>query len=177
MKTSSLTFELQEIPDGKSTRNVALAEDSLELDDDTSLRKADVQVEFFRSDHFIRVWFEVDAETELICDRTLKPFTESVSDSYVVMFYPESKEEHETENEKVKEIDFDHLTISIEDEVRDTIMLQIPVRKLHPDLFDDDGNPVEFKTQVFGKNIENDDGEGQPIDPRWEELKKLKQSN
>lgn len=175
MKTSQLTFELQEIPNEKSTRNVSLGEGSLILDDEASLLNANVQIEFFRTDHFIRVWFEVNADTELICDRTLKTFTETVTGNYEVMFYPESPEEHETDRGKVKEIDADHLTLSIEDEVRDTIMLQIPIRKLHPDLIDDDGKPVEFKTQVFGKNVENEDGDDQPIDPRWEELKKLKQ--
>ncbi|PWN07431.1 YceD family protein [Rhodohalobacter mucosus] len=177
MKTSPLTFELQEIPDGKSTRNVSLDEDSLELDDDTSLLNADVHVEFFRTDLFIRVWFEVSADTTLICDRTLKPFTETVLGDYEVMFYPETPEEHETDKGKVKEIDAENLTISIDEEVRDTIMLQIPIRKLHPDLIDQDGKPVEFETQVFGKNVENEDGSDQPIDPRWEKLKKLKKSN
>ena len=177
MKTSSLTFEIQEIPDGKSTRNVSLEGGSLKLDDDASLLNADVHIEFFRTDQFIRVWFEVNADTELICDRTLRPFTETVLGEYEVMFYPESQEEHETDKGKVKEIDAGHLTLSIEDEVRDTIMLKIPIRKLHPDLIDDDGKPVEFKTQVFGKNVENEDGDDQPIDPRWEKLKKLKKSN
>jgi uncharacterized metal-binding protein YceD (DUF177 family) len=174
VKTSPLTFELQEIPEGKSTRRVPLGENSLKLDDDSTLLNASVQIEFFRSDHFIRVFFEVEAETRLVCDRSLKPFKESVSGEYEVIFYPESHEEHETEKGKVKEIDADRLTISIDDEVRDTIMLQIPVRKLHPDLLDDEGKPKEFGTKVFGKNVEDESDEGQPIDPRWEELKKLK---
>lgn len=174
MKTSPLTFELQEIPEGKSTRRVPLGKDSLKLDDDATLLNATVQVEFFRSDHFIRVFFEVEAETQLVCDRSLKPFEDSVSGEYEIIFYPESHEEHETEKGKVKEIDADRLTISIDDEVRDTIMLQIPIRKLHPDLLDDEGKPEEFGTKVFGKRTEDESGDGQPIDPRWEELKKLK---
>lgn len=177
MKTSPLTFELQEIPEGKSTRSVSLGEDSLNLDDDAALLNATVQIGFFRSDHFIRVLFDVEAETRLVCDRTLKPFTESVSGEYEIIFYPESHEEHETEKGKVKEIDAGSLTISIDDEVRDTIMLQIPVRKLHPDLYDDEGKPEEFQTKTFGKSADDENGEGQQIDPRWEELKKLKQSN
>lgn len=175
MKTSKLIFELQEIPDGKSTRIVSLDENSLLLDDECSLQRADVQIEFYKSDHFIRTRFEVSAETELICDRSLRPFNDTVTGEYEILFYPDSVEEHETEKGKVKQINPDHLTISIDEEVRDTIMLQIPVRKIHPDLLNQDGTPGDFKTKTFGAAGEGGSGgNDQQIDPRWEELKKLK---
>lgn len=174
MKTTKLTFELQEIPEGKSTRSVSLDENSLMLDDECSLQRANVQIEFYRSDHFIRTRFEVSAETELTCDRTLRPFNYTVTGEYEIIFYPESVEEHETEKGMVKQINADNLTISIDEEVRDTIMLQIPVRKIHPDLISEEGKPLDFGTKTFGDAGDNSGDDEQQIDPRWEKLKKLK---
>lgn len=174
MKKSTLTFELQEIPEGKSTKSISLEEDSFELSDDISLLNAGVEVEFYRTDQFIRVQFDIFAETRLICDRTLKPFNYPAEGKFEVLFYPDSVEEHETEKGKVKQINTENLTISIDHEVRDTILLQIPVKKLHPDLLNEDGTPKEFEIRTFGGSMNDEDDDQQSIDPRWEKLKKLK---
>ena len=51
-------------------------------------------------------------------------------------------------------------------------MLEIPVRKIHPDYVDSEGNPEDFETQKFGPEPD----EEEMIDPRWSELKKLKKT-
>ncbi len=53
----------------------------------------------------------------------------------------------------------------------DSILLNLPVKKLHPRFLDDDGNPKEFVNQKFGEHTEEDETS---IDPRWEALKELK---
>ncbi len=172
METSKLIFDLQEIPDGKSERTVSLAEGDLELDDEISLKKGDVHINFLRTNHFVEVDFTVDVDTELICDRSLKPFTKHLNGSYHVLFEPDDIEDTETDKGAVRQIPAEDLVLDIEKEVRDTIMLEIPVRKIHPDYFDSEGNPEDFETQHFGP--EPDDEE--MVDPRWAELKKLKKN-
>lgn len=170
MKTSKLTFGLQEIPEGRSNRTVAISKNELELDENVSLLNGSVEIEFFKTDHFIKIHFKVLANTELICDRSLKKFEKEVAGTYNVLFDPNPIEESVTEKETIRQIPHDDFQISIDKEVRDTIMLNVPTRKIHPDFLDEVGNPIEFEIQSFGEG--NDDEE--TIDPRWEELKKLK---
>lgn len=172
METSKLIFDLQEIPDGKSERTVSLSEGDLELDDEVSLKKGDVHINFLRTNHFVEVDFTIDVDTELICDRSLKPFTKHLDGSYHVLFEPDNVEDTETEKGAVRQIPPEDLVLDIEKEVRDTIMLEIPVRKIHPDYLDSDGNTDDFETQKFGPEPD----EEELIDPRWSELKKLKKT-
>lgn len=168
MKTSKLIFRLQEIPDGESNRKVDLEQGEFEVSDDITLQKGTVHVNFYKTDQFVQTRFTVEAETGLICDRSLRPYTADVKGTYTVHFEPEPEEETETEAEAIRRIPPEELALSIEKEVRDTIMLSLPARKIHPDLLDDEGRPLEFETKKFGK------GPDDAIDPRWEKLKKLK---
>ncbi len=172
METSKLIFDLQEIPDGKSERSVSLSEGDLELDDEVFLKKGEVHINFLRTNHFIEVDFTVDVDTELTCDRSLKPFLKHLNGSYHVLFEPDDIEDTETEKGAVRQIPADDLVLDIEKDVRDTIMLEIPVRKIHPDYYDSEGNPEDFETQRFGPEPD----EEEKIDPRWSELKKLKKT-
>ncbi len=170
MKTSNLTFNLQEIPEGKSNRSITVSKGEVEFNDDISLLGADVEIQFYKTDHFIQVKFDVISQVQLVCDRSLKKFTHSVEGSYSILFEPNPVEEYETDKEAVRQIPSDELTVSIGKEVRDTIMLKLPVRRIHPDFLDDDGIPTEFETKTFGTSQTDED----VIDPRWEALKKLK---
>lgn len=172
METSKLTFDLQEIPDGQSRKTVELQQGDLELSDEATLLEGSVLIQFYKTNHFVEVGFELGVWIELICDRTLKPYEREIEGDYHVLFEPDAVEDSETEKGAVKQIPPEDLVLDIEKEVRDTIMLGIPVRKIHPDLYDKEGNPKEFETQHFGPEP---DAEEQ-IDPRWSELKKLKQS-
>lgn len=170
MNTSKLTFRLQGIPDGESNKSVALGDAELDFKDDVSLEKANVEINFYKTEHFVQVKFNVRAELRLICDRTLEPFIYSTEGSYHILFEPNPVEESETEDGAVRQIPADDLVISLDKEVRDTIVLTLPIRKIHPDLLDSDGKPETFETKSFGP----EPSEEERIDPRWEELKKLK---
>lgn len=170
VNASKLTFRIQEIPDGESNKKIALGDAAFDLDDESSLKKAEVEINFYKTDHFLQVKFGVHADVRLICDRTLKPFIYSTDGTFQILFEPNPVEESETEKAAVKQIPADDLLIDIEKEVRDTIMLNLPVRKIHPDLLDSDGQPEKFKTKSFGPPPD----EEELIDPRWEKLKKLK---
>lgn len=169
---SKLEFHIVDIPEGQSSRTLGLDSDDLDLSPYT-FKGGDIELEFYRTLHFIRVNFTVHSDVELKCDRSLDLFDYPIDADYEVVFKVDVKEETEDENGAVRRFNFSSNTFSIEEEVRDTIMLQVPMQKIHPRYLDEEGNVEEFGTKAFG-NVKKDDDEEEKIDPRWEDLKKLK---
>ncbi len=167
---SKLTFNIIDIPDGQSRRVVDLEEDDLDLSPH-QFKGGSVDLEFYRTLHFIRVNFTVHSGVELICDRSLKPFVLPVEDDFQVVFKVDVEQETEDEEGAVRRFNFSSNTLSVEEEVRDTIMLNVPMQKIHPDYLDEEGEPVDFETKSYG-DVKS--SEQSAIDPRWEKLKKLK---
>ncbi len=172
MIDSKLTFKIQEIPDGKSERRISLDPDDLDFKD-LKLKQAILDVRFEKTRYFINVDFNVEADLVLTCDRSLDEFDYLVQGSYEVLFKPEVEEVSIGENSRVKQFDVRDLVLSIDQEVRDTIYLELPVKKLHPRYLDEEGVPLEYETRSFGDSAAEEEEEG-PVDPRWEALKKLK---
>lgn len=166
-----LQFNIKDIPEGKSSNNVLLPEHFFEFQNEDVFLGAEVSVEFYRTDHFIKVTFNVDADLKLTCDRSLDKFEFNSRGTFDMLFEPGEVEEFETEASAIKQIDGKAMQLDIEKEVFDTILLHIPSRKVHPRFLDEQGNITEFETRVFGRP-ENEEEES--VDPRWEELKKLK---
>lgn len=168
---SKLEFNIAEISEGDSQRTVELFQEDLDLSPH-DFKGGELDLQFYRTLHFIRVNFHVDSDVELVCDRSLEPYIQPVESDYEVVFKVDVQEETEDENGAVRRFNFSNNTLSIEDEVRDTILLNIPIKKLHPKFLDEEGNPKEFDTKSFGDV--QDDEQDDKIDPRWEKLKKLK---
>lgn len=168
---SKLEFNIVEIPEGESNRELELSGDDLDLSP-YEFQGGEIELEFYRTLHFIRVNFHVETDVELVCDRSLDEYTQPIAADYEVLFKVDVKEEKADEEGAVRRFNFSSNTLSIHDEVRDTIMLNIPMQKLHPRFLDEDGVPQDFETKKFGDTGESD--EKKQIDPRWEELKKLK---
>ncbi len=168
---SKLEFNIVEIPEGESHRELELGEDEIDLSP-YEFQGGEIQLKFYRALQFIRVNFHVETDVELVCDRSLEDYTQPIEADYEILFKVDVREEKADENGAVKSFNFSSNTLSIGDEVRDTLMLNIPMQKLHPRFLDEDGVPMDFETKKFG-NVEKSDEQDQ-IDPRWEALKKLK---
>lgn len=169
---AKLEFKIVEIPEGSSERSLELEGEDLDVDPYTFIG-GDIDLSFYRTIHFIRVNFTIDAGIELICDRSLEPFEYPIEADYEVLFKVDVQEESENENGAIRRFNFSSNTLNIENEVRDTILLNIPIKKLHPKFLDEEGKPRDFEFQSFGKTNDNDD-DSELADPRWEKLKKLK---
>lgn len=163
-----LKFKIAEIPDGSSSKSYDLNPDDLDLGDE-SFKGGSINFEFTRNDHFIRVNFSTDVVVELICDRSLEQFDYVVQKEYEVLFKAEPTEEQADEYGAVRNYDYVANTVDLEEDVRDTIMLSLPIKKLHPRFLDEHGQPKEFIKEQFGASDDEDF-----VDPRWEALKKLK---
>jgi uncharacterized metal-binding protein YceD (DUF177 family) len=171
VETDKLIFNLQELPNGASNRQTVLGRNELVFENDIRLMKAVVDAGFFKTNHFIEVKLKVKADIEMICDRSLNPFTDIVEGTYHILYEPDPVEESDSDKGAIKRIPHGDLQINISQEVRDTILLNVPIKKIHPDFFDSEGNLTEFETINFGHDAANNN---ESIDPRWAALKKLK---
>ncbi len=106
--------------------------------------------------------FEADAEVDLVCDRTLRPFTQHVDGSYVLLFTADEVPEH-GEYDDVRGFTPSDRYIDLTEAVRDTLVLAVPTRRIAPGAED-----VELPTR-FGEAAGDED-----VDPRWDALKKLR---
>ncbi|MFP8488184.1 YceD family protein [Gracilimonas sp. Q87] len=166
-----LKFKIFEIPEGQSERTVDLEPNDLGLGD-LAFKGGELHIEFYRTLHFVRAQFNVDVNVELTCDRSLDTYDHNIEQKYEVLFKAEEVEESADENGAVRNYDHASKQIDLEQDVRDTILLNLPTKKLHPRYLDEDGNPKKVLNEQFG-DIPDEDEES--IDPRWEKLKDLKE--
>lgn len=165
-------FKIFEIPEGKSERLVQLKADNLDLGGPV-LKTGTLEVELNRTLHFIHTKLQFNIVVELICDRSLDLFEFRVDTEYEILFKKDIVEESADENGSIRKINWAKNEIDIEQDVLDTILVNLPAKKLHPRFLDEDGNPIEFLEEKFG-DFSSDSSEGESIDPRWEALKDLK---
>lgn len=162
-----LSFKINEIPKGKTSERVEIPEGGLELSG-VEFRRLRLEVAFEKREFTILVSFEFNGEVKLTCDRSLDDYWQSLSGSYSILFKEGAEEESEDAQMSVRRLDISGNIINIEDEVRDTILLSIPLRKIHPRYYDENGELIDLE-------VHSDEG---PItDPRWDALKKLKEIN
>ena len=115
----------------------------------------------------ILVKLHATATATLTCDRTLQKYEQDIEGGYNVLFGPPSMVGQEGEEfEEVRPLDPSDREIDLTDVVRDTLLLAIPQRKIAPGAEDE---PI---TREFGAVEEDSDDE--PVDPRWSDLKELK---
>ncbi|TVQ11690.1 MAG: DUF177 domain-containing protein [Balneolaceae bacterium] len=166
MSIAKTVFKISDIPEGKSTRSLVLGPGELELE---FPQKGDIEVDvhFERRHGSILVEFVTEAKFVLTCDRSLDEFDHEIACSYRVLFKQSDVVEEENETMATRLLDVSGNKMSITDELRDSILLEIPVKKLHPRFYDEHGEPLPFEKQ-FGTAGEPED------DPRWDALKNLK---
>lgn len=160
-----LQFKINEIPKGKSEHRLLLAPDLLDLNG-LQYRELALDVVFDRREAGLQVSFTVGVDVALVCDRSLDTYWEFVQGSYTVLFKDAADFESEDDAMSVRRLEISGNSINIEAEVRDTLLLSLPLRRVHPRFYDDDGELTHFELKT-GESPEE-------IDPRWEALKRLK---
>lgn len=169
-----LLFPLQSIPTGKSHQTISVKPDDVpDFPEDIVFEDGDLEIDFYKTDHFLKVDFHVTARVKLVCDRSLRQFTQRTDADYTILFKPDLVEETETEASATRQIKPQMTAVDIGDEVRDSILLSLPLQHIHPDYIGDDGKIEEFQTKTFGTFDEH----SAQTDPRWDALKKLKNSD
>lgn len=165
-----LTFKINEIPEGKSSDHIKLTQSALDMSPYVFIG-GDIAVNFEKYTGLIRVHFEITSEVLLTCDRSLEQFSQPIKAVYSVLFDVNAKDVSEDDKLTTKPLDIPGNIISIHDEVRDTILLNVPYKKLHPRYLDENGEETDFE---YSTESLAEEQETVQIDPRWEKLKSLK---
>jgi uncharacterized metal-binding protein YceD (DUF177 family) len=162
-----ITFKISDIPMGKSTQEMSFSAVDISLEV-FPFTQGYLEVDFERLHASIKVDFLVEGSAQIICDRSLESFEFPISRSYSVVFRVVHDHDEEDEYTASRKLDLNKNMIDLSDIIRETIMLEIPIKKLHPRYFDEDGNPTQYEVQ-FGDESKAEE------DSRWDALKKLNQ--
>jgi uncharacterized metal-binding protein YceD (DUF177 family) len=130
-----------------------------------------------KSATMLQLHFHTEGSVELVCDRSLEPFEEPVvSDERLILKFGDRNEEL---TDEIEIISRNTNRINVARYIFEFIALSLPVKKIHPDLrskVEEELKDEEEGILVYSsvKPEDEDDEEGEKMDPRWEALKKLK---
>ena len=142
-----------------------------------------IRVNLNKGANVIELNFTIKGTVQLTCDRSLEVFDFPL-DFTEKMIYKYGAEEQEID-ENVYMITRDTPTINVAQLIYEFILLALPAKKIHPDYkneLDDEDLEVEGGYVYFERETEeneatenqNPEEENKPVDPRWEQLMKLK---
>lgn len=121
-----------------------------------------------KKETFIDASFRIRGHARLECDRSLQPFDHEVTiDKNIVFKYGEEESELTDEIVVIRE---DRATLDLGQYLYEFIALDLPMKRLHPDFREDD---EEAGRMIYTSSTDTT-AEDHVIDPRWEQLKKLK---
>lgn len=165
-----LRFNVQDLKEGE-VEEVRVRPTAADLDvDEDRFFDIDVSVRLNRQGDRVLVSFDLEATGTFECDRTLETFDEPLESSYALTFAPPSRiTQDEEDEETVKPLPPEAAEIDISKEVRDTLLLSVPVRTIAPAARD-----AEIQTQFGAPDEEETDDDS--VDPRWERLKELREN-
>ena len=130
-----------------------------------------ISVELEKRATYLRLMFKLKGEVELICDRCLEAYFQQVHGKYPMLV-----KFSETETDDGDEVIYIHpgaSQVEVAKLIYEFIILSIPIRHIHPD--DQNGNSL--CDQEMLKKLDEykaaDLPENDPIDPRWNDLKKI----
>ena len=127
-----------------------------------------VNIELDTAPTLITLNFHLIGEIELVCDRSLDTFMYPINEAREVRIkYGDHWQEL---SEELYLIPTNTQKIDVGQFVYEFISLAIPMKKLHPRFQDDD---EDF---IFSSSDPVEESSKSPIDPRWNELKKLKKN-
>lgn len=125
-----------------------------------------VNLVFDKKTSFISLAFNISGTIELICDRSLDSFDFDLeTENEIVLKYGDEGQEL---SDEIEMISFNTQLINVARYIYEFIGVAIPMKKLHPRYTNE---PTEDQI-IYSSN--DDREEISDIDPRWSELKKLK---
>jgi uncharacterized protein len=128
----------------------------------------DAKVTLNKKETLIEANFKIEGTVQVICDRSLDNFDLALKiDSNIIFKYGEVAEEI---SDEIIIIPHDLDVLDVGKQMYEFIVLAIPIKKLHP-RFQSENEEDEDDEGTIVYQSEKSDAE---IDPRWEQLKKLK---
>lgn len=127
-----------------------------------------------KSETMIVLTFDIVGSVELICDRSLEEFDYPLDfeEKMILKFGDEDIEV----SESMAIIHRDTQKVNVGQFIYEFIMLDIPMKKLHPKFEEEEDEEEEEESLIYSSEEadDEDDDEDDENDPRWDILKKLK---
>ena len=133
-----------------------------------------VQLRLEKSSTMIQLWFDIEGQAELTCDRSLEPFMEPVDTRQKMLLKFGDRDEELTE--EISTIGRNTTQINVAGYIYEFIALALPMKKIHPDLRkgSDESEEEETESLIYSSEKQEAHETAEKTDPRWEALKKLK---
>jgi uncharacterized metal-binding protein YceD (DUF177 family) len=125
-----------------------------------------------KKETFIEAHFRIQGQVGLVCDRSLEPFDLALDINKRIVF---KYGEEETElSDEIIVIRHDRTFLDVGQYFYEFIVLEIPMKKLHPKFRDAEAGDDNDGKLIYTSPADPESGDDDVIDPRWEQLKKLK---
>ena len=113
--------------------------------------------------------FELEGQIALICDRCTDQFIQKINHDFdlIVRF---SDIVDESDNEELLILSHNDHTVSLDDYFHEFVLLSLPTKRVHSDI-ENCNQEIINKIKEMGFDSSEQEEE---IDPRWEDLKKIK---
>jgi uncharacterized protein len=132
-------------------------------------------INLYKTQGVIKAVFHIEGTVELTCDRTLNVFDYPINSINTILYKFSDKDDELTD--EIMLIRHDTAFIDVAPVLFDFIALQIPLKKIHPDFLlpqDDESNDDILIYSSVNDEKDLTDSNIDILDPRWEALKKLK---
>ncbi|MFP4094773.1 MAG: YceD family protein [Cyclobacteriaceae bacterium] len=140
----------------------------------------DVNVTLDKQESLISVHFDIRGTLQLECDRSLEKFNYPIEIQERILYkYGEKEEEL---SEEILIITSSTQKINLAQFIYEFIGLSVPMRKIHPKYAEEenpfvDGEIIFSSSTAQQENASAEEDQEEPIDPRWNALKNLKNLN
>lgn len=121
---------------------------------------------------FLEFEIKIKGLVELVCDITNENFDYPIENEIKILV--NFGEEYDDSNEEVITIPTSDHAFNIAHLIYENVMLSIPMKKVSPNISDEDLNILN---QFSPKEVEEIEEEEHESDPRWDALRKLKDNN
>lgn len=130
-----------------------------------------VDVALNKHETFIEADFSIKGHATLTCDRSLDEFDYPINVNRKVIFKYGDETREITDD--VMMIDRGTVSLDLSQYIYEFIGLAVPMKKLHPRFEEDEKDEDEI---IYSSSTESEESTKpeEPVDPRWEKLKKLK---
>lgn len=140
-----------------------------ETDQEFTNPKIKVDVLLDKHTTFLEFEIKVDGTVELVCDITNEDFMYPIENQIGILV--KFGEEYDDSEEDVITIPINDHAFNISQLIYENVALSIPMKKLSPNISDED---LEILEKFSPEEIEEEE---QKSDPRWDALKNLKNKN
>ncbi|NBC82757.1 MAG: hypothetical protein GVY19_05185 [Bacteroidetes bacterium] len=138
-----------------------------------------LQIQMDKKPHLIEVFYEFNGFLQVLCDKCLDAYDQEIDGNG--MLYVKFGEAQDTHSEELIYLPDSESELDLTHFMYESTNLSLPYRRVHPD--DSDGNATcdpemlaKLNAYKTGHKSDTDTGSDE-IDPRWEKLRQLRDSN